>query len=130
MLYIRVLLSVSAAVQQEANWQERCWCHSHLFDDSPKGFQERLADYRRASARCPWKGCRAAELAAGHWRTHVHNIRHYRTRELHDLCFEARPEDRSLVVSLETNLKQCICEQLDMKLSPWGQLPLRLIGIY
>eukprot|EP00959_Pyramimonas_sp_CCMP1952_P202911 4243722-Pyramimonas_sp.AAC.1 len=124
-----VLMSVAAAVQREANWQERCWCHEGSFG-SPGTFRERLMRYRKDSAGCAWKGRRGSELAAGKWRTQISNIANYRSADLRDLLFDSPPDVRAATLALEAHLKHSVLEQITMKLEVWGKLPLKMFGMF
>eukprot|EP00959_Pyramimonas_sp_CCMP1952_P106406 2224458-Pyramimonas_sp.AAC.1 len=128
----KVVYAVAAGVQREANWQERCWCHEHVFESSDRSlsFVDRLNKYRKVARHCDWKCRRGCELAAGHWQTHINNIRDCTSRDLQKLYMECSDDERRKLQALERELKTSITEQLHLKLSPWGKLPLKLLGIY
>lgn len=124
-----ILLMVSAAVQREASWQERCWCHEHLMQEPGKTVRQRLASYRTAAHKCPWRCHRGGELAAGGAARHVSNLQNATSKELRQLLLQSTPAQRQDIMKTENKIKTAVIEQVRIKLSPWSALPLKMLGI-
>ena len=67
---MHVVLDIAQEAEHIGNWSEGCPCHSNLELKAIErvGLKRRRLEQPRGwmqSARCPFKGCRAPELAAG-----------------------------------------------------------------
>ena len=128
--------TLHGVVTEFQNWAESCVCHWH-----PRMEKEELAEWTRRCrfwgvmdhegpfVQCPLSGMRAAELAAGSWRSVFGDLAN---SSLEDLLSEVDAIDMEDVVWVTRDWeegKKHIYAQLTLKLQPWTCLPWKAAGL-
>ena len=121
--YLRMLSSLTRMVQAALTWSESCICHGQL------DFRELPPDVRQQWARCPLRGCRAPELAAGEFMTVLRQVSssslaHFMTTLPRDIDAAARA---SLLDEYQRG-KSHLLFVLSMRLQHWRVAPWSIFG--
>ena len=118
-------------------WCESCFCHWSLdiFDEtqlrtwSTRCRELGISDVEGPSVPCPLGGLRAAELAAGEWRSVFDELSSVCLQEILAECEFVDMEDVGKVTEDWERGKETIFGQLEVKLHLWGCLPWRFAAL-
>ena len=128
-LYVHIARCISKVADRCGTWCEGCSCHESLLSSSEPS-RVRKRQFAAASADCPWKGCRAPELAAGHWRRFLADIDGATDRWMQQAYADATPEDRAIGSDFERSVKELLGQLLRDRLGFWDKLPFRIFAVY
>lgn len=126
--YLRMLQCITSILQEISAWTQSCPCHSVETLASLK----EVSQARQAGefVKCPMRGRRAPEVAAGEFAEFINTLVQYNDsrfvmRSVAGLEGEAKDK-----ITLDwSNMKAYIKTACSLKLSAWQHLPLSMLGI-
>ena len=122
------------AVGQSSRWFGGCSCHDHIWRNNLLSEREKKRLFEKETggkvSECVWRGRRGSELARGHWRQMVSNVRRATSSELHIRLCSLDPQERGQLAAEFDRMKVLWCEEMSAKFTYWDAFPHRLFGLW
>ena len=125
----RLINDLSFSAEFVGRWCEGCPCCSELQTGSCRKRQRTkwlINVHTSASMKCPYKGCRAVDMAAGDWQSKLQLVLADEESRLNQSIACSEDSQQSIYLSQWTKARSTLWSQIRMKLSFFQQLPWRL----
>lgn len=129
-LQVEMLRSIAEVMDRIGTWTEGCACHQEWLGIGESSPRQRVRDFQRMSASCPWKGCRGVEMSMGYLGRMIDLIEGARSDTVSELLAGADEADRAAALLFEASLKDNLTQTLSSKLGFWSKLPYRFLACF
>lgn len=125
---VAVVQDVSFAAEFVGRWAEGCSCCEDelVTGRTAKRRRTKWLNHVNETTPCPFRGCRATEIAAGDWLPKLQSILADKQRTLSDSVSKAVGPDRQLLLNDWIRSRSKLWGQLRVKLAYFNQLPWKL----
>jgi hypothetical protein len=100
--------AIAWTLERECTWFEGCPCHEHLLSSGPGTYRQRVARFRRLSAKCKRKGRRGVEMAAGRLEVICRNITLASSKPLRDFWENCGDPEQRAQLQMKDGVPQVI----------------------
>lgn len=127
----RVVQSISFSAEYVGRWSEGCRCceHSLISNQNSQRRRTKWRDHVNESTPCPFRGCRAVEIAAGDWLPRLTTVLQEGQKEMTESIAKAGSDDRAVLLDDLVKARAKLWGQLRIKLAYFSHLPWKLCAL-